>query len=102
MSQWERPSCSVLQRPAQRATMLARACMRCSAAAGRARRTRDHGIAPLRLQGRDHLDFVVRLRERLPCRTALMDGLCGSLEAAGFVVQVRGGGSWRGGGKGGW
>lgn len=38
-------------------------------------------------QGRGHLDFVTRLRERLPCRATLVDQLCSSLEAAGFVVH---------------
>lgn len=41
----------------------------------------------LRLQDRDHLEFVVRLRDRLPCRATLVDQLCGSLEGAGFVLQ---------------
>ncbi|PRW61385.1 lipoate- ligase A isoform X1 [Chlorella sorokiniana] len=38
-------------------------------------------------QGRDHLDFVVRLKDRLPCRATLADQLCSSLEAAGFCLQ---------------
>lgn len=40
-------------------------------------------------QGRDHLDFVVRLRDVLPCRATLVDQLCGCLEAQGFSLQVR-------------
>ena len=42
----------------------------------------------LGVQGRDHLEFVVRLKDRLPCRATLADQLCGSLEAAGFQLQV--------------
>lgn len=42
------------------------------------------------VQGRDHLEFVVRLKDRLPCRATLADQLCGSLEAAGFQLQVCG------------
>ncbi|KAL4419332.1 hypothetical protein ABPG77_006020 [Micractinium sp. CCAP 211/92] len=38
-------------------------------------------------QGRDHLEFVLRLRELLPSRQALLDQLCASLEAAGFQLQ---------------
>jgi len=42
------------------------------------------------LQDRDHLEFVVRLKDRLPCRATLADQLCGGLEAAGFRLQVCG------------
>ncbi|KAI7842817.1 hypothetical protein COHA_003563 [Chlorella ohadii] len=38
-------------------------------------------------QDRDHLEFVVRLKDRLPCRATLADQLCGGLEAAGFRLQ---------------
>lgn len=38
-------------------------------------------------QGRDHLEFVLRLRELLPSRPALLDWLCASLESGGFTLQ---------------
>ena len=41
-------------------------------------------------QDRGHLDFIVPLRHLLPCRRTLVERLCGAVEAAGFVVQVRG------------
>ena len=54
------------------------------------------------LQGRGHLEFVAPLAGRLPCRRGLVEDLCGSLEAAGFLVQVGGvgeeGGCWCNGG----
>ena len=48
------------------------------------------------LQGRGHLEFVAPLAGRLPCRRGLVEDLCGSLEAAGFVVQVGGWAEWVG------
>ncbi|KAL4423656.1 hypothetical protein ABPG75_000957 [Micractinium tetrahymenae] len=38
-------------------------------------------------QGRDHLEFVLRLRELLPSRQRLLEQLCASVEAAGFRLQ---------------
>lgn len=38
-------------------------------------------------QGRNHLEFVLRLQEVLPCRASLLDQLCASVETAGFALH---------------
>jgi hypothetical protein len=40
------------------------------------------------LQWRSHLDFVLPLRDLLPCRSTLLDQLCDSLELGGFTLQA--------------
>lgn len=38
-------------------------------------------------QGRDHLDFVCRLRDFMPARTLFIDGTVQALRAAGFAIR---------------
>lgn len=38
-------------------------------------------------QGRDHLDFVCRLRDFLPARQIFIDGTVEALHAAGFAIR---------------
>ncbi|GAB4813313.1 hypothetical protein N2152v2_000359 [Parachlorella kessleri] len=45
------------------------------------------GRAPDYRAGREHLDFVCRLKDVVPCRKALLSSLCDSLEEAGFELQ---------------
>jgi hypothetical protein len=41
------------------------------------------------LQGRDHQEFVCRLRDYIPSRTALLEAFPQALRAAGFQLQVQ-------------
>lgn len=46
--------------------------------------------APEYRQGRAHSDFIVRLKDIVPCRDELVDGLCYCLENEGFrIVEGR-------------
>ena len=38
-------------------------------------------------QGRDHLDFVCRLRDFMPARQLFIDGTVQALRAAGFAIR---------------
>lgn len=43
----------------------------------------------LMLQGRDHQEFVCRLRDYMPYRAALLEAFPQALQAAGFQLQVQ-------------
>ena len=40
------------------------------------------------VQGREHLDFICRLKNRLPMRHSIHDYLRPALEKAGFDIQA--------------
>ncbi|CAD7703674.1 unnamed protein product [Ostreobium quekettii] len=44
---------------------------------------------PAYRQKRSHEEFLCRLKDHMPSKTGLMDGICAALERKGYVLQVK-------------